>query len=89
MTHKSNCRCNTCGGDGKVSCSVCKGKKHLKSYIKLIVTWKNHKEDNIVERTALPDHLIRGAQGKVVFNDTQPRVGLVYYFKLIIDVISS
>lgn len=67
-------RCWTCQGSGRTKCTICNAKGQLKCYIKLTVSWKNHKVDHIVERTALPDHLIRGAQGKLAFQDTQPRV---------------
>ena len=35
----------------------------------------NHVKDHIVERTSLPDHLIRGVGGQVAFSETQQRVG--------------
>lgn len=44
---------------------------------------KNHKLDHIVERTALPDELIRGASGKLAFEDQQPRVShccIIHYY---------
>ena len=53
---------------------MCHARGQLKCYIKLTVTWKNTKADHVVERTALPDHLIREAQGKLAFEDKQPRV---------------
>ncbi len=77
-------RCWTCNGFGRIECSVCSAKCQLKWYIKLTVTWKTHKADHIVERTALPDDLIRAAEGKVAFQDQQPRVslsiGIAYYY---------
>lgn len=53
---------------------MCHARGQLKCYIKLTVTWKTTKADHVVERTALPDHLIREAQGKLAFEDKQPRV---------------
>ena len=67
-------RCYTCGGSGLVECQVCDTQGQLKCYIKLTVTWTTHKNDHIVERTALPDQLIRGAQGQQAFSDQRPRV---------------
>ncbi len=52
-------------------------KGRLRCFINLTVTWKNNKADHVVERTSLPDHLIRGAEGKLAFQDTQPRVMIV------------
>lgn len=34
----------------------------------------NHTKDHIVERTALPDQLIREVSGQVAFEEQQPRV---------------
>ena len=38
---------------------------------------RNHKEDYILETSDMPDHLVREVGGKVVFEDTQPMVGLL------------
>ena len=57
-----------------MECQVCDTQGQLKCYIKLTVTWTTHKNDHIVERTALPDQLIRGAQGQQAFSDQRPRV---------------
>ena len=35
---------------------------------------KIHSDDHIVETTALPDHLIRGAGGEVAFEESGMRV---------------
>ncbi|WAR26710.1 SSUH2-like protein [Mya arenaria] len=40
----------------------------------------NHLTDHIVERTALPDHLIRNVAGKVAFTETQQRVWPINHF---------
>ena len=73
-------RCWTCHGCGQVECQLCHMRGQLKCYIKLTVAWKTHKNDHIVERTALPDHLIRGAQGQEAFKDQRPRVAPVTTF---------
>ena len=65
---------------------MCNAKCQLKWYIKLTVTWKTHKVDHIVERTALPDHLIRAAEGKVAFQDQQPRVSCCQRFNHFVNV---
>ena len=57
-----------------MECEVCNTHGQLKCYIKLTVTWTTHKNDHVVERTALPDQLIRGAQGQQAFRDQRPRV---------------
>ncbi len=78
--HVCYCRCWTCNGFGRIECTVCHSKCQLKWYIKLTVTWKTQKVDHIVERTALPDHLIRAAEGKVAFQDQQPRVSMIIIY---------
>jgi len=52
----------------------------LKCYIKLTVTWKNHKGDKVVERTSLPDHLIQEVTGQQAFAEEQPRVWPINHF---------
>lgn len=76
----SFCRCYTCGGSGLVECEICDTHGELKCYIKLTVTWTTHKNDHVVERTALPDQLICGAQGQQAFKDQRPRVTPVTTF---------
>lgn len=73
-------RCMTCHGFGMITCNCCQGSCNLKCYIKLTITWTNHLQDHIVERTALPDHLIRNVQGKVAFQEQQPRVWPINHF---------
>jgi hypothetical protein len=74
LTFVHSCRCYTCGGSGLLECEVCDTNGQLKCYIKLTVTWTTHKNDHVVERTALPDQLIRGAQGQLAFSDQRQRV---------------
>ena len=67
-------RCGRCGGRGSVECEVCFTRGQLKRYLKLTVTWTNHKDDEVVERTSLPDELIKTAQGVTAVQDQQPIV---------------
>lgn len=73
-------RCYTCNGFGQVECSVCRSRGSLKCYIKLTIMWNNHLKDHIVERTALPDHLIRTVSGQVAFEEQQLRVWPINHF---------
>ncbi|XP_070182963.1 protein SSUH2 homolog, partial [Littorina saxatilis] len=41
---------------------------------------KNHEKDHIVERTELPDHLIRGVTGQVAFEEDAARVWPINHF---------
>ncbi|XP_065830372.1 protein SSUH2 homolog [Oscarella lobularis] len=73
-------RCSTCHGHGQVGCPVCHRATQLKCYIKLTITWKNHKADHVVERTSLPPELITQAQGQMAFKDDQFRVAPIMNF---------
>ncbi|XP_021369882.1 protein SSUH2 homolog isoform X1 [Mizuhopecten yessoensis] len=73
-------RCDTCCGCGSVTCTSCQGYRQLKCYIKLTIMWTNHVVDHIVERTPLPDHLIRAVSGQTAFEETSPRVWPIQHF---------
>ncbi|KAL4227078.1 hypothetical protein ACF0H5_015052 [Mactra antiquata] len=73
-------RCMTCHGMGMITCVCCQGYCSLKCFIKLTITWTNHLQDHIVERTALPDHLVRNVQGQVAFQEQQFRVWPINHF---------
>ena len=66
--------CGTCQGRGQVPCEVCLARGQLKWYIRLTVSWKTHKSEEIIERTALPDELVKTAQGAIVVQEQQTRV---------------
>ncbi|CAL1537493.1 unnamed protein product [Lymnaea stagnalis] len=72
--------CFTCNGSGRIECRKCKGRANLRWFIQLTINWTNHLEDHIVERTALPDELIRSVSGEVAFEETSPRVWPVNHF---------
>ncbi|BFZ08343.1 hypothetical protein BsWGS_11382 [Bradybaena similaris] len=72
--------CTFCGGTGQVMCSKCQGRGNLRWFILLTVQWTNHLDDHIVERTALPDELIRTVSGLTAFEETSPRVWPVNHF---------
>eukprot|EP00057_Strongylocentrotus_purpuratus_P027524 XP_011681998.1 PREDICTED: protein SSUH2 homolog isoform X2 [Strongylocentrotus purpuratus] len=67
-------RCSRCSGTGRIVCITCNANGQLKCYIRLTVEWKNHVEDHIVERTNLPDELVRGVSGEQVFQEEHPKV---------------
>ncbi|XP_071815586.1 protein SSUH2 homolog isoform X2 [Apostichopus japonicus] len=74
-------RCFSCNGHGQNRCTTCQGTSNLKTYIKLIITWTNNVNDSIVERTGLPDELIRGVSGQVAFKEELPLVWPVGHFQ--------
>ncbi|XP_030853629.1 protein SSUH2 homolog isoform X1 [Strongylocentrotus purpuratus] len=73
-------RCFTCHGHGQITCCTCKGRGSLKFFIQLTVNWINHMNDNIVERTALPDELIRNVTGQVAFKEENARIWPINHF---------
>lgn len=72
--------CDWCHGHGQIACRTCNAKGQLKCYIKLTVKWLNHFEDHIVERTALPDELIRGVTGQTAFEEELPMIWPINHF---------
>eukprot|EP00042_Codosiga_hollandica_P038097 m.306463 g.306463 ORF g.306463 m.306463 type:complete len:404 (-) comp55306_c1_seq5:13-1224(-) len=77
-THRETCfrchgsgrvHCHRCHGRGRVECNVCRAQGRLRLFVLLTVQWTNHVSDHVLERTDLPDHLITGAAGQVVFQD--------------------
>ena len=54
----------------------------LKSAIQLTTTFGVETDDYAYERTAMPDHLIRNAQGRTVIEQSAPRVGPIVGYKI-------
>ncbi|XP_071138146.1 protein SSUH2 homolog isoform X1 [Mytilus edulis] len=73
--------CGTCHTRGMVVCPLCRGYHQLKCYICLTIKWHTEEDHHIVERTALPDHLIKQAQGQVAFEESMPRVYPITQFQ--------
>lgn len=67
-------RCITCHAKGCVVCNTCQGHRMLKWFIKLTIKWHKHDDHVIVEKTDLPDELIKKANGEKIFKETYPRV---------------
>ena len=70
--------CTMCQGRGRVPCEVCLERGQLKWYIRLTVSWKAHRDEEEIEKTALPDELIKTAEGVVVMQEQQTRVSTFY-----------
>ncbi|XP_064604972.1 protein SSUH2 homolog isoform X2 [Liolophura sinensis] len=73
-------RCTHCSGHGQITCPTCAGRANLKWFIRLTVNWHNHLGDHIVERTPLPDELIRSVSGQIAFEESQPKVWPINHF---------
>ncbi|CAG5122731.1 unnamed protein product, partial [Candidula unifasciata] len=83
--HCSSCQhgfkiCFSCSGSGQHVCHKCQSRGNLRVFIMLTITWTNHVEDHIVERTALPSALIRNVRGQTAFEETSTRVWPINHF---------
>ncbi|XP_033123196.1 protein SSUH2 homolog [Anneissia japonica] len=72
--------CDMCNGHACVACPVCKGYKLLRYFIKLFITYTNHKTDYVHENTGLPDNLIKNVNGKLLFEQSAHQVWPVSTF---------
>lgn len=72
--------CSRCGGLGRVQCPTCMGRANLRWYLRLTVKWQNHLTDKFVERTDMPDNLIKNAKGHALLTEDYPRVAPIAAF---------
>lgn len=73
-------RCHPCRGSGCVICFMCTGYGSVKQFIQLTVVFTNRHSDHIIEKSDLPDELIRNVQGDTMFEQTALRVGPIQNF---------
>ncbi|XP_002740315.1 protein SSUH2 homolog [Saccoglossus kowalevskii] len=73
-------RCFVCNGHGHTACHTCNARGQLKCFIRLTIEWIVHHDDHVVERTSLPDELIRTVSGETVFKQELPRVWPINHF---------
>ncbi|PAA90237.1 hypothetical protein BOX15_Mlig028159g1 [Macrostomum lignano] len=73
-------RCLHCHGRGRVTCPTCQATGQVKCFVQMTTTFNTHVKDFILERTALPDHLIRDVEGTTLFEDTQPLLNPIQSF---------
>eukprot|EP00112_Aurelia_sp_Birch-Aquarium-sp1_P023547 Seg7057.1 transcript_id=Seg7057.1/GoldUCD/mRNA.D3Y31 product="Protein SSUH2" protein_id=Seg7057.1/GoldUCD/D3Y31 len=66
--------CHHCHGRGKITCPTCQGHGKVKTYLRLKVEWEIKRSDHVVERTDLPDELIKNVSGAQLFAQEFPRV---------------
>jgi len=76
-------RCVHCLGTGRLKCGTCLGRATLRFFLKLTVTWENKEEHKYVEKTDLPDHLIKDAGGQTLMAEEGLRVGPVIAFPVL------
>ncbi|XP_077870108.1 protein SSUH2 homolog [Saccoglossus kowalevskii] len=73
-------RCSVCNAHGQTECLTCNARGQLKCFIRLTIEWVVHHDDHVVERTSLPDELIRTVSGETVFKQELPRVWPINHF---------
>jgi hypothetical protein len=67
-------RCGTCHGRGEVTCGTCDGARNLLHFLRLTVAWRNKVDEQVLERTDLPDKLVRNATGVVALQEQEARL---------------
>ncbi|XP_035689218.1 protein SSUH2 homolog [Branchiostoma floridae] len=72
--HQGFVKCRDCKGTGLGNCDTCQGHGQLKHYQQLNIEWKTHVSEHIVERSSLPDELMKGVTGKEIIKDERFRV---------------
>ena len=84
--------CKTCLARGQLKLSVgpiCVRLNHffghltifpIGTQLQLTVNWKIHRADRVVERTAVPESLIRAVQGRIAFSEEKAAVWPINFF---------
>lgn len=81
--HCNNCsgngwsQCSHCQGLGQTTCKTCMGNAKIKCYIKLTITFKNHKREFVIDRSRnsnLPEDCVINSDGRMIFKEDGPRV---------------
>lgn len=73
-------RCLTCNGCGCLTCYECKGYRQVRQFIQLFVNYQNMISEHVIERTDLPNELIKNVLGDNIFTQTAPRVRSIEHF---------
>ena len=69
-----------CNAKGRVACPPCDSYGQIRCYISLTITWKANTSEHIVEKSSLPEDLIRQVSGQVVYEEEGPRVAPLTHF---------
>ena len=76
-------RCLSCSGSGSADCGTCNGRKRLKHFMQLRVSFKTHRSEFIKSRGGIPDEYLREGLAKNIYCEQDSRV--IYNFFLIVD----
>ncbi|XP_070559103.1 protein SSUH2 homolog [Ptychodera flava] len=71
---KKRRRCEKCNMSGRIVCVICHSVGKVKWFVKLTVIFQNSIGEDIVEHTDFPKDLIKGAEGSIIFDETQDMV---------------
>lgn len=64
--------CGTCNGHGKHNCPTCTGSGRVKTFDQLTVQFQAPVQNDVVDKTELPDELVGKVKGDVVLNERGP-----------------
>ncbi|XP_023230349.1 uncharacterized protein LOC111630479, partial [Centruroides sculpturatus] len=62
-------KCWKCNGESLLICKLCQGSGQIKCYIQLIVSWINHKDEEISEEPTISKEKLRTVSGQIIFQD--------------------
>jgi hypothetical protein len=72
--NRGKVQCPPCSGNGKTTCGTCQGSGRVKTFDVLSVRFHQQTLTDVLDATAVPDHLIGGAQGTTIADENQPRI---------------
>uniref|UniRef100_T1J670 Ssu-2 homolog n=1 Tax=Strigamia maritima TaxID=126957 RepID=T1J670_STRMM len=73
-------KCYKCSGLGYHVCKTCAGRGQIKVFIRLNVSWTNHIDDHVSEKTDLPSKLVKRVSGHLILDDQQANVCPINHF---------
>jgi hypothetical protein len=72
--------CYKCEGVCTLKCKTCKGRGQLKCFIELTISWVNHVDEYVYNRTDLPDDLVKKVSGEEAVHEEMPKVWPILNF---------
>ncbi|XP_067119626.1 protein SSUH2 homolog [Centruroides vittatus] len=73
-------KCWKCNGESLLICKLCQGSGQIKCYIQLIVSWINHKGEEISEEPTISKEKLRTVSGQIIFQEEQTNVWPILHF---------
>ncbi|XP_037078373.1 protein SSUH2 homolog isoform X2 [Pollicipes pollicipes] len=72
--------CLKCNAKGRVACPPCDSYGQVRCYIRLTISWKVNTSEHIVQRSSLPEELIREVSGQVAVEEEAPAVAPLSHY---------